>query len=845
MSVLIALMLVVSAVVLALPLVFPTHATSDLVQTASSDCSDCTSISVTLPHTVQSGDALIVMVCWSGVITGESFSDSSTTNSYQEIVSRSDSVECAGAWARAAGTSSVTETVSWSGSVDAIINVYEAYSASATISPIRNSATGTGTSFSLGLTSNGPDIVSMACYATASPVTLTAGVSYALDGVSTTGGCEHATNTIDGTQFNMTASAPVTWVGIGLVILTPGAGGTQCSGGATTTFTCRTAHNTNQVGIGDLLVVLVSRTYHGGTWSISDNMSNVWTSVGSVSNTAKVQAWYTVAKSYGYDDVTVDFADSSAQMVEVMIMDFGPEGTNQTITYSTGTGIGSSFSAASQTMAIGMGLAMIATSSNPGTITPGPGYYAWPNTAAGEFEDRIFGLRTSNTCSASGTNTVSWAEICVSVRFGIVETLSLENAPNTTGITPSNHFTVSYKFDGQPRSLSARGETTTWVDDQSDTNSISATTSGSTSAHRWVIRALGDVAFPQTWSSGNTQKALSKIYTYYEQFRNAIQITPLSPSTWDASRTVKVDGVQMGNYLHIVTFTPPNGSSVQSASVWTDRGQFFTWEPSTGGASGQSWVPDPLESSVLYSGNGIYNSNYTLRSAQATTTATTTAVSYSTATTTFSTTYTTTNATTLTQTQTVTKTHTEHGNVTTTTTATETSTVTSGITDTQTVTSATTVTQTQTQTIGGTTTETMTSYVGPTQTKTITSATTQTINSGTTHTQTVTSATTQTVSGGTTQTQTVTSATTHTQTVTSETTQTVSSGTTQTKTQTATSATTATQTQTATSTATVTSTKTTTSVTTQGGMDYLWILVILPVVVFLLALYILRKREKA
>ncbi len=823
-SVLIVLLLTISAVTLVLPLVLPAGATLSLLQTTSGTCSGCTTISLAFPNPVQSGNALAVMVCWSGGVTGESFSDSSTTNVYQEVVSRGNTVECAGAWARASGTGPITETVSWTGTVNAILNIYEGFGSATTISVLRNSGIGTGTSLSLSTTSDGPGSLGIACYGTASSVTLTPGASFTLDGTSATGGCQHAPGG-SGFTFPMTASASVTWAGIALVLLPQGAGITQCSGSAATTFSCTSGHATNQVGIGDMLVVGASRTNVGGTWSISDNQSNVWTSVGSVSNTAKAQVWYTVAKSYGYDQVTVNFADSGSQSVMVDIMDCGSECTNQSVTFSTGTGTGTSFGVGGQTMAIGTGFAMTATSSNPGTVTPGSGYFAWVPSVAGDVEGKEFSSQASDTCPSSAANSVTWAEICVSFRAGIVETLNLDPGTNTAAITPLNHFTMSYKLDGLSKSLSLGGEPRTWVDDQSDTNSISATTSGSTSTHRWAILLSGGVAVPQTWPSGNAAQTVSEEYIYYEQYRNTVKITPLSPSEWDASRTIRVDGIDLGVQSAVVIFNPTNGAGAQTSLVWTDKGQYIVWEPSTGGALGQSWIPNPTKSSAISSAGGTYNSNYTLVTNSATATVTSTTTSY--ATTTATTTLTTTSTPTVTQTQTTTSTSTHTATATSTTTTEVLSTATTYFTHSTSITTMFSMTFTVTHVL----------YQTSLNTATVT------------NTQTATSTTTQTKVATTTPTVTQTQTTFSTATATVTTNNTITATQNQTETATTTTTATATLTTPSTTTATVTSTTIATSVTTQTNtlevfLSYLWIIGGSLFVIVLLALYILRLRGR-
>jgi len=733
------MMLAASVLAVAFPLVLPTQAALSAAQTTSGTCSGCTTISLAYPNAVQSGDALVVMICWSGEVTGESFSDSSTTNVYQEVVSRSNTVECAGAWTRAVESRAIMETVSWTGSVNAFLTVYEVFGSTTIITVLRNSGTGSGTSLSVTPTSDGLPSIEIACYGTSSSVTLTAGPSFTLDGLSATGGCEHATNLSVLTTFPMTSSASVTWVGVGLVILQQSSGTTQCSGVATTTFNCTTGHNTNQVGIGDLLVVSASRTNAGGTWSISDNQSNVWTNEGSVSNTAKAQVWYTVAKAFGYDQVTVNFSDSGPQSVTVSIMDCGPECTNKSVTYSTGVGTGTTFSVASQTMAIGMGFATIAATSNPGTVTSDPSFYPWVATNAGVILIHGFTTRSANSCRGSGTNNVTWAEICVSFAAGIVETLTLDKGTNAAAITPSNHFTLSYKFDGISRSLPIGARTTTWVDDQFDTNSISAVTSSSTSTHEWAIHFSGGLPVPQTWSSDITAQTVTKNYIYYEQYKNTLKITPFSPSTWDAGRTIKIDGVQLGLNTVVATFAPPNGGGFQTASTWTDKGQGVVWEQSTGGVAGQSWVPNPIASSAIASGGGTYNSDYTLvSSGVATTTAlsTTTTTALSTTTKTSSTTLTRTSTTTTVldpgthQTVTATlvniETQTKTGTTTVTQKVTSTATQTASRTTTQTATSTVTATENETETSTTSAVSTTTAYVTTTSATTVTSGTTTT-----------------------------------------------------------------------------------------------------------------------
>jgi hypothetical protein len=507
-------------------------------------------------------------VCWSGGIAGESFSDSSAANVYQEVVSRTSTVECAGAWARAAETATITETVSWAGTVNAILNIYDASGSTGAIAVLRTSGTGAGAPLSLDSISAGATSAEIACYGTDSPVTLAAGTSFTLDGTSAIGGCEHATNIPTSTDFPMTASPSATWAGIGLVILPQSAGITQCTGDAVTAFSCTTADPTNQVGIGDLLVVSASRENAGGVWTISDNTGDVWTSVGSVSNTAKAEVWYTVAKTYGYDQVTVNFADLYSEPVTVSIMDCGPECTNQSIAYSTGTGTGTSFSVASQTMAIGPGFATVATASSPGTLAPGPGFTA---ASAGSVESAEFSSQTSDACPASGTISVPWAEICVSFRTGMVETLNLNPGPGTAAITPSNYFTLSYRLDGVTKSLSLGASVTTWVDDQADTDSISPTTSQSTPTHQWAILLSDGEAVSQTWSSGTTAPAVSETYLYYEQYRPTFEITARARTTFDSSTmTLPITCDELGSQVTAATVTTASGSATASAAGWCD-----------------------------------------------------------------------------------------------------------------------------------------------------------------------------------------------------------------------------------------------------------------------------------
>ncbi|MBI3858891.1 MAG: hypothetical protein HY296_01415 [Thaumarchaeota archaeon] len=828
-SLLVILLLVLSAIAGLFFLVAPATAAVGLTQSNSASVSSpggTTLLNIPFNYTVQSGNMIVVCLSWSSSVSSVSVTDT-IGNPYTLIRTATNTAQASIYLTTQPVFASVADQVqtSWTNSVNVTANIFEINNVR--FSKDSTNGTGPGPSVSTALATETEYNFALGCIATAKQRTITPGTKFDLAGTGPAGGAQfsmilNGPPSTSTTNFPASLSVAVNWAEVGINFFS--FAGSSNSGipvffvnGGTSGVTQSLTRNTGPITVGNLLIVEAAVGADGVAMTISGGgLTYVRDSYSSDPTSGSQVAIYHALIPAAMK-VTVTFSIGGGINKPMYLREFEVSSASNLV-ISARSAIGTSSTPVTSSLGGPPGSFELALMYHDGgvTTTPGAGFTSLGMDIQGTSSEYAQ-TGTTTTFPFSLTGSADWNEASVLYVPLVYNQLSALPGYSTTPVSTSNRFTVSFNTLGTPSSTYITGPNTVFFADPSSVVSISAVSSASTSTHQWVFKMSGGVAASYNYGTG-AGVFVGLNLVYFEQFKNTLEATPLTPSTWDASRTVQIDGAQVGTVTAVVTFTPPNGGGVQSAAVWTDRGQYVVWQSSTGGAAGTSWVPSPIQSSAISSAGGTYNSNYVLMTTGMSSTTTTTTTRVSTVTSTLS------SGPTVTVTTTSTKTSTTGGGGTATTTATVTITPETSfttITQTQTFTTG-SVTITHTQTVGGTVTVVHTSPGGTTtEIQTETEFFNSTITNSTTVFQNFGNAT---------------ETTTETQTETT------------TEPNPSTATTTESLTETSTATSTETSNTTVTSVTSEANtlavfLSYLWLLAIALFVILLLLVYILQLRR--
>ncbi len=722
--------------------VAPVHAVTAMVQERDCSGSSVSTLNCSFSTIPTSGNTILYSVVVGNVETSFTVSETQKqTVNLGCLVSNTGTA--ATYWWVVANSASDLMTVSWiGGATDVVVTMIE-ISGTSTISASCGTATGTSTAPAIAKTmpTSGSSGTLVSLYAN-NPSSYAAGTGLTFGTTTSIGGAEYGHDI--STTCPATLGSSVAWavacIQIQNIQRIGSVGGTTASG------TSVSATLNGEISVGSKIVACAGTKGAQASPSISDSLSNSFTSMATVTNTAWVQCWIATSASIGADTVTV-FGSSDQWGLYVAT---GDAYSNQGILSATNTGTGTIYGVGSITLSDAyLALAFISTAGNDGTRAAGTGFSLVSSTGNAALAEGAGALTgASTTCSASGTTSQAWAEVCVLLpRYTEVRINSIQGK-NTAPLSSSNIFSVSYVKDGTTRFASIVGTSTRFAADEGSTVTVGATSSGSTSNHQWAVTFDSSNPKAATTTALVTTATATSSFTmiYFEQYKHTLKISPQSPSTFDPSRSISIDCDQVGITAVCHTFTPANGDGDLTSSFFTDNSQIAICEPSTGGTSGQHWVSSPTSTASLGSpGGDTVTCLYSLFTDHFTTT--TTSSTTSTATETQTSTYTTTFTTSISGTPTtVTSTVTTPGPTTTaTSTATETQTSTYTTTFTTSISGTpTTVTSTVT-TPGPTTTATSTATSTITSTTTSTAISTTTSTTTRTTTSTITSTTTTTI----------------------------------------------------------------------------------------------------
>ena len=111
-----------------------------------------------------------------------------------------------------------------------------------------------------------------------------------------------------------------------------------------------------------------------------------------------------------------------------------------------------------------------------------------------------------------------------------------------------------------------------------------------------------------------TSGGATKTGSYYKQLQNTYQVTPASPTTWDAAFSIPVTGTYLGTTSStICTITTTSGGGASSsgcANVWADYNTAVSLPPSIADGSNTQWTGQAPLSFTQTTGGNNNNVNY-------------------------------------------------------------------------------------------------------------------------------------------------------------------------------------------------------------------------------------------
>lgn len=367
---------------------------------------------------------------------------------------------------------------------------------------------------------------------------------------------------------------------------------------------------------GDLLALAIATVDTNGRTisTVAGTHSSGWAAVGSAAvacSTERAWIYYTTSTSTSADTITVTLSGVSSNKLTLLVLDVS--GIPVTLDGSEQTGVSDCSTMTSP--ATGSGsfttgdflFTSLSTPGTGGTMAPGTGF-----TCGAANADCNIGNFLGGQWSVSGVT-------------------SPTTYPYSTGSTLTHWSEVGIAFG--PAVLT---QTIACTMDNSATQATLSLSGGSISpstvlcdagSHTFTCTASSTLTATEPADGGNTRDRFAGggtttthtcaadtwTITNYEQLDNTYGMTPVTPSTWDATYSKTATGTVAGTgSTTVCTLTLSSGGGAATCTGWADYNRAVSVPPSFASSVSGTWTASNSNSFSDTTGGNTHNTNYNL-----------------------------------------------------------------------------------------------------------------------------------------------------------------------------------------------------------------------------------------